>query len=743
MENVQPSDHNEVQNEPSNPIEIQNEPSNPIVVQKEPSNPIEIQNEPSDPIVVQNEPSSPIEIQNEPSSPIEIQNEPSNPIETLSESLDNSEVPSDLPEPIVVLNGSSDPHENLNETPDHIEVQDDPSIEQNLFTESSDRGSANMPSQMPDNNSIVLQSIPSTIAVNTGDIPPPTPGIIGTYPSMSVKGNENVDHDMNTEVSLSNQNSMPVETIKTSENGNLNPQDDVESSQSVLILPDSTRVSTEAEKIVQVEAEKETTNEKHDEEHTQKHDEEHTQKHDEEQAQKHDEEHTQKHDEEHTQKHDEEHTQKHDEEQTQKHEEHKETTEEKQEENETVEKIPVLSQSMDQSKASTIIYHRNTPKKEEIRINKPPSRRPIRPRTTRYPNQAIRNTFPNPGVTAGPANNATNPPIVHNPHSETPNPHSVTPNPPAVPNPHSETPNIQSETPNLPVSPNPQSETPNIQSETPNLPVSPNPPIVPNIQSETPNPPAVHNPPEFLSPPEVPTPESKTPDLVFLSGSENESPGFPSPPPVPSLQNDDLNPPAVAIQAPEGEKTPSGVLINPSISGHEANDPNLEKKNIGDSQVSIASSVFVMSPFQSDFSNDSPRNSPRTEQFPEIHPQPIPLINTEEQTQPLPQENPEIQTQTTPQQASKAQTQPTPQQKPEVKPIRPIDPSIAAPLSPEMNHEEEVSLLQNSIFTRSFVNEQINTYLSVVKSKTVGCIALYFKRSSAQSTVDRAQTPNC
>ena len=316
------------------------------------------------------------------------------------------------------------------------------------------------------------------------------------------------------------------------------------------------------------------------------------------------------------------------------------------------------------------------------------------------------------------------------------NPHSETPNPPIVPNPHSET-------PNPPIVPNPQNETPNPpavsnpHSETPNLPVSPNP------HSETPNPPAVHNPPEFLSPPEVPTPESKTPDLFFLSGSENESSDFPSPPPVPSLQNDDLNPPAVAIQAPEGENAPSGALINPSISGHEANDPNLEKKNIGDSQVSIASSVFVMSPFQSDFSNDSPRNSPRTEQFPEIHPQPIPLINTEEQTQPLPQENPEIQTQTTPQQASEAQTQPTPQQKPEVKPIRPIDPSIAAPLSPEMNHEEEVSLLQNSIFTRSFVNEQINTYLSVVKSKTVGCIALYFKRSSAQSTVDRAQTPNC
>ena len=427
----------------------------------------------------------------------------------------------------------------------------------------------------------------------------------------------------------------------------------------MLILPDSTGVSIEAEKIVQVEAEKETTNAKHDEEQTQKHDEEQTQKHDEEQ--------TQKHDEEHTQKHDEEQTQKHDEEQTQKHEEHKETTEEKQEENETVEKIPVLSQSMDQSKASTIIFHRNTPKKEEIRINKPPSRRPIRPRTTRYPNQAIRNTFPNPGVTAGPANNATNPPAVSNPHSETPN---------------------------LPVSPNPH--------------------------SETPNPPAVHNPPEFITPPEVPPFQSKTPDLSFWSGSENESSDFPLPPPVPSLQNDDLNPPAVAIQAPEGEKTPSGVLINPSISGHEANDPNLEKKNIGDSQVSIASSVFVMSPFQSDFSNDSPRNSPRTEQFPEIHPQPIPLINTEEQTQPLPLENPEIQTQTTPQQASEAQTQPTLQQKPEVKPIRPIDPSIAAPLSPEVNHEEEVSLLQNSIFTRSFVNEQINTYLSVVKSKTVG-----------------------
>ena len=230
---------------------------------------------------------------------------------------------------------------------------------------------------------------------------------------------------------------------------------------------------------------------------------------------------------------------------------------------------------------------------------------------------------------------------------------------------------------------------------------------------------------------------------MFYSVSENESPDFPAPPPVPSLQNDDLNPLAVAIQTPEGKNTPSGVLIDPSISDHKANDPNLYKINLVDSQVSKASSVFVMSPFQSDFSNDSPRNSPRSEQIPEIHPQPIPLINTEEQTQPVPQENPKIQTQPTLQQASEAQTQTTPQQNLEAKPIRPIDPSITAPLSPEVNHEEEVSLLQNSIFTRSFVNEQINTYLSVVKSKTVGCIAFYFKRSSAQSTADRAQTPNC
>ena len=729
-----------MQNEPSNSEEVQNETSNSEEVQNMPSNSEEVQNMPSDLVEVQSKPSNSEEVQNMPSNSEEVQNMPSNSEEVQNEPSNSEEVqnmPSDLVE---VQSKPSNSEEVQNEPSDFIEI----------LTESPDRESFSRFSQIQE-NSVILKSIPSAVAVSTESITPSIPGIIGPYNSSTLEENKGMDQAVNTEVLLRNHSGVSVGRMETSgneaklsEENTINTemagatlQENVESSHSYVYIPESNRESNElgqeTPKIEQQDEDK-PGQDKPDENKRNEN------KPDENKPDEN----------------------KPDENRPgqDKREEQMGATNGNLEEKEIVEEVHVSSDPSSQMNVSKIWIHRNSSVPEEPNPIKPPLMRPSLRRPPKH-TMALRNTFPNSGAAAIPQNNTANrstmrsasisqestanPTIGISPHDETPNPHNETPNPHnETPITHSETPIIHSETPN-PI------HTPIIHSETPN-PLNKTPIISTGM-----------DPPTILDPPALRTHESKTPDLGFYPVSDSESSDFPPPPSIPSLADEGLSPPALAVQTPEDAESSSKVLTDPSISGHEVNDLSLGKTDFVDSQATKASSVFVMSPFQSDFSDESPRSPLQIQKIPEIEPQLLPQIDlsegqspqssavqtpqqapqqvTEAQSQSTPQQSSTVQTQPLPQQSPESQTQPIPQQVTEAKPLQRSDPLITAPPLPGMNPAANESLLQDHVFTRSVVNTQINTYLSVIKSKTVGRVASPTKRSSAQSTAERAQSP--
>ena len=740
-----------MRNEPSNSEEVQNETSNSEEVQNEPSNSEEVQNMPSDHVEVQSKPSNSEEVQNKPSNSEEVQNEPSN-----SEEVQN--MPSDLVE---VQSKPSNSEEVQNEPSDFIEI----------LTESPDRESFSRFSQIQE-NSVILNSIPSAVAVSTESITPSIPGIIGPYNSLTLEENKGMDQAVNTEVLLRNHSGVSVGRMETSgneaklsEENTINTemagatlQENVESSHSYVYIPESNRESNElgqeTPKIEQQDEDKPGQDKPDENKRNENKPDENKPGENKPDKNKPDENKRNENKPDENKRNE----NKPDENKPgqDKREEQMGATNGNLEEKEIVEEVHVSSDPSSQMNVSKIWIHRNSSVPEEPNPIKPPLMRPSLRRPPKH-TMALRNTFPNSGDAAIPQNNTANrstmrsasisqestanPSIGISPHDETPNPHNETPNPQSeTPNPHNETPNPHSETPNPIHTPIIHSETPNPLNETPIISMGMNPPTI-------------------LYPPALRTHESKTPDLGFYPVSDSESSDFPPPPSIPSLADEGLSPPALSVQAPEDAESSSKVLTDLSISGHEVDDLSLKKTDFVDSQVSKASSVFVMSPFQSDFSDESPRSPLQIQKIPEIEPQLIPQIDlsegqspqssavqtpqqapqqvTEAQSQPTPQQSSTVQTQPTPE----AQSQPTPQQVTEAKPIQRSDPLITAPPLPGMNPAANESLLQDHVFTRSVVNTQINTYLSVIKSKTVGRVASPTKRSSAQSTAERAQSP--